>query len=184
MYSIFRSRRLLWRSRSAFTLVELLTVIALIIAIAALAVPNFAAMLKEQRLTAAVNSLQVAIMRARTYAINGELDHAVEFCTDKGRAYWDMTAVHPLRASQKNEPIDVAEVEVVSLGILSDSAAKPTFAYQRMNTFKLSRSGKDVVLNEMRQIHTRHESLLVSVPMRCRRSLTGGTSRSGWKASR
>ncbi len=66
-----------------FTLVELLTVVALIIAVAALAVPNFAAMIKEQRMTSAINALQVAIMRARTFAINEELDHAVEFATDE-----------------------------------------------------------------------------------------------------
>ena len=61
---------------------ELLTVIALIVTIAALAVPNFTAMIKEQRVTAAVNSLQVAIMRARSYAVSTQVDHAVEFCTD------------------------------------------------------------------------------------------------------
>jgi|GEM_PF-2986308 len=65
-----------------FTLVELLTVIALIITVAALAVPNFAAMLREQRMTNAINSLQVAIMRAKTYAINLEIDYSVEFCND------------------------------------------------------------------------------------------------------
>ena len=69
-------------------MVELLTVIALIIAIAALAVPNFAAMIREHHWTSAVSALQSAVMRARTYAVNDEIDHAVEFCTDQdGTSY-------------------------------------------------------------------------------------------------
>ena len=71
------------RKHVGFTLVELLTVIALIVIIAAVAVPNFAAMIREQRWTSAIGSIQTAIMRTRTYAVNKELDHAVEFCTDK-----------------------------------------------------------------------------------------------------
>lgn len=65
-----------------FTIVELLTVVALIVTIMALAIPNFIAMMREQRMTAAVNTLQVAVTRARTYAINAETDHSVEFCSD------------------------------------------------------------------------------------------------------
>ena len=72
--------------QSGFTLVELLTVIALIVIIAAVAVPNFASMIREQRWTSAIGSIQTAIMRARTYAVNEELDYAVEFCTDKDGA--------------------------------------------------------------------------------------------------
>ncbi len=69
--------------QSGFTLVELLTVIALILIIAGVAVPNFAAMIREQRWTSAIGSIQTAIMRARAYAVSDELDHAVEFCTDQ-----------------------------------------------------------------------------------------------------
>jgi len=69
--------------RAGFTLVELLTVIALIITIAALAVPNFAAMIREHHWTAAIGAMQAAIMRAKAYAVNDEIDYAVEFYTDE-----------------------------------------------------------------------------------------------------
>ena len=70
------------RAHRGFTLVELLTVIGLIILIAALAVPNFSAMMREQRWNSAISALQTAIMRARIYATTQNLDHAVEICTD------------------------------------------------------------------------------------------------------
>ena len=50
----------------------------------------------------------------------------LEFCTDKGRAWWDMTTIREVPA----------EVEIVGLERKSTSV-KPTFVYQRLRTFKL-----------------------------------------------
>ena len=83
-----RAKMLLRRLMVGFTLVELLTVVALIILIVALAVPNFASMLRQQRWSAAVASLQAAILRTKTYCITDRRDHAVEFCKDEDGTYY------------------------------------------------------------------------------------------------
>jgi type II secretory pathway pseudopilin PulG len=63
------------------TLIELLSVIAIIMVIVALAVPNFSTMLRSQRWASAATALQNAIQRCQTFAVNGHQDHAIEFCT-------------------------------------------------------------------------------------------------------
>jgi len=63
------------------TLIELLAVIAIIMVVIALAVPNFASMLRSQRWAAAATALQNAIQRCQTFAVNGHQDHSIEFCT-------------------------------------------------------------------------------------------------------
>jgi len=64
------------------TLIELLAVIAIIMLVMALALPNFAAMLRSQRWAAASTAVQNALRRCRAYAMNGRRDHAIEICTD------------------------------------------------------------------------------------------------------
>ena len=70
----------------AFTLIEVLTVIAIIIMVFALAVPNFVAMLQSQRWAAASGALHNALMRCRSYALNERQDHSVEICVDTDNA--------------------------------------------------------------------------------------------------
>ncbi|HUU43007.1 MAG TPA: prepilin-type N-terminal cleavage/methylation domain-containing protein [Planctomycetota bacterium] len=64
------------------TLIELLAVIGIILLVIALALPNFASLLRSQRWTAASTALQNALRRCRSYAINARYDHAIEIRTD------------------------------------------------------------------------------------------------------
>jgi hypothetical protein len=83
-------RNQLRRAGRAFTLIELLTVIAIIMVVAALAVPNFVTMMKSQKWVTATASLQGMIMRARALAANVRQDMAVEFIDqpDNGTRMW------------------------------------------------------------------------------------------------
>ena len=78
------------RGAFGFTLIELLTVVAIIILVAALALPNFVAMMKGRRWSAAVGTIQSMVMRARALATNARLDMSVEFSTagDNGTLLW------------------------------------------------------------------------------------------------
>jgi len=69
------------RSRG-FTLIEILAVIAIIMIVMALAVPNFFEMLRARRWHAAAGALQNALLRCQSYAINERRDHSVEICWD------------------------------------------------------------------------------------------------------
>ena len=69
-------------NRCGFTLIEVLTVILIIIVVATLAIPNLAAMVRSQRWSAAVGSLQGAILRCQSFAMNARRDHSIEFCID------------------------------------------------------------------------------------------------------
>ncbi|KPJ53552.1 MAG: hypothetical protein AMS16_05230 [Planctomycetes bacterium DG_58] len=69
--------------RGAFTLVELLAVIAIIMLVMALALPNFSSMVRSQRWAAASGALQNALLRCQTYAVNDRQDHAIEICLDE-----------------------------------------------------------------------------------------------------
>jgi len=65
----------------------------------------------------------------------------LEFCTDKGRAHWDLTTLGNVPV-----PVDIVAFE------RKDPKAKPTFVTQRLRTFKLNKTGK--TLNEVRLIPT------------------------------
>ncbi|HUW55825.1 MAG TPA: prepilin-type N-terminal cleavage/methylation domain-containing protein [Planctomycetota bacterium] len=65
-----------------FTLIELLSVVAIIIIVLALALPNFASMIRWQRWAAASGALQNALLRCQTYAVNDRQDHSIEICVD------------------------------------------------------------------------------------------------------
>ncbi len=75
--------------RSGFTMIELLTVIAILILLAAMALPNFIEIMKGRRWTAAVSDLQTMVMRARALATNIRRDFSVEFkVLDNGTTMW------------------------------------------------------------------------------------------------
>lgn len=76
---------------SGFTLIELLAVIGIIVLVMAMAIPNFAGMVRSQRWSGAASALQNALFRTRTFALNERYDHSIEFCeTDaaKPRQYF------------------------------------------------------------------------------------------------
>ena len=62
-----------------FTLIELMTVIAIIMLVMALALPNFMEMVRQRRWQQSIATLQGLIMRARALATNERKDIAVEF---------------------------------------------------------------------------------------------------------
>jgi len=65
--------------RGGFTLIEMLTVIAIIMLVMAIALPNFFEMMRARRWNRAVSTIQSMIMRARALATNERKDMAVEF---------------------------------------------------------------------------------------------------------
>jgi len=67
----------------AFTLIELLAVIGIIVLVLALALPNFSTMVRSQRWASASGALQNALMRCQTYALNERQDHSIEMCVDQ-----------------------------------------------------------------------------------------------------
>jgi len=69
-------------SSNGFTLIEVLAVIAIIMVIIGLVMPNFLAMMRGHRWAAAVSNIQRMIWRARTLATNGRRDMSVEFEID------------------------------------------------------------------------------------------------------
>jgi hypothetical protein len=64
----------------------------------------------------------------RGEAFGAQYLYGVDFCTDKGRAWWDLTSIGDVPA----------ETNVVGLG-LGPGATKPTFAWQRLRSFKIGK---------------------------------------------
>ena len=69
-------------ARRAFTLIEMLTVIAIIMLVMALALPDFMEMMEQRRWVAAISAFQSVVRRCRIFAINERRDYSVEFCVD------------------------------------------------------------------------------------------------------
>jgi hypothetical protein len=78
------------RAPAGFTIIEMLAVITIIMVVMALALPNFVAMMKERRWTAALTNMQIMIWRARALATNVRKDMSVEFDIqgDNGTTMW------------------------------------------------------------------------------------------------
>ena len=77
------------RSDGGFTLIELLAVIAIILLVIGLAMPNFVQLMRGRRWTAAVGNIQSMVMRARALATNVRKDFSVEFdIQDNGTCMW------------------------------------------------------------------------------------------------
>ena len=73
-------------AKRAFTLIEMLAVIAIIMLVMALALPNFMAMMKHQRWVAAIGAFQNVVRRCRIFAINERRDYSIEFCVAEDNA--------------------------------------------------------------------------------------------------
>ncbi|HUW58387.1 MAG TPA: prepilin-type N-terminal cleavage/methylation domain-containing protein [Planctomycetota bacterium] len=91
--------------KQGFTLIELLAVVAIIILVMALAMPNFVAMLRGRKWAAAVGNIQGMIWRARALATNLRTDISVEFWPeeDNGTRLW-IESEYPLLESLTGEP--------------------------------------------------------------------------------
>ena len=64
----------------------MLTVIAIIMLVMALALPNFMEMMEQQRWVAAIGEFRNVVRRCRTFAINEKRDYSVEICVDDDNA--------------------------------------------------------------------------------------------------
>jgi len=73
-----------------FTLIEMLTVITIIMVVMALALPNFVAMMRDRRWSAAIANIQGMVLRARAFATNVRKEFSVEFNIqpDNGTTMW------------------------------------------------------------------------------------------------
>ena len=69
-------------SERAFTLIELLAVIAIIMVVLGLALPNFSAMMRQQAWVSAISALEGVVRRCRIFAINERRDYSVEICVN------------------------------------------------------------------------------------------------------
>ena len=75
------------RNNSGFTIIELMTVIVIIAALTALAVPNFFQFLPGYRLKSAARDLYSNLQLARIEAIKTNSNVAVNFTTNPGDQY-------------------------------------------------------------------------------------------------
>jgi prepilin-type N-terminal cleavage/methylation domain-containing protein len=72
--------------KRAFTLIELLTVIAIIMVVMAMALPSFWTMMNSRRWAEAVVSLENVVRRCRSLALNDKRDYSVEICATPDNA--------------------------------------------------------------------------------------------------
>ena len=74
------------------TLIELLTVIAIVMVIVALALPNFASMMRAQKWSSATTALQNTLLRCQTLAVTDRRDYSLELCSvaDNASQYFRM----------------------------------------------------------------------------------------------
>src|SRR6202030_2768287 len=66
---------------SGFTLIEMLTVVALIIVLASISFISFVPVMKQQRVTNAYNTTLSAMRQARDYAVSQRTSYSVTFST-------------------------------------------------------------------------------------------------------
>jgi type II secretory pathway pseudopilin PulG len=78
------------RRAHGFTIIEMLTVVAIMMLVMALALPNFVEMMRGRKWSAALGNVQIMITRARAFAANARVDTAVEFyiTPDNGTQMW------------------------------------------------------------------------------------------------
>jgi len=112
-------------AKRAFTLIEMLAVIAIIMLVMAMALPNFMAMMEHRRWVAAISSFQNVVRRCRIFAINERRDYAIEFCedVDNGTQYFRIEIESALLETTKNPEIVLKNKagEIVRLQVLKST---------------------------------------------------------------
>ena len=126
---------------------------------------------KWQRLSVRIGDL---LRKANFRWQNGQIPNlfGLEFCTDKGRAWWDVTTVHKASSADEVAGGMPAETEILGLSRTS-TAVKPTFVYQRPTAFKLT--GTERVLSVVRFFPT------ASAGTKCRWDFGDGTTAEGMR---
>ncbi len=81
------------RRPAGFTLVELMVVLLILSAVAALAAPSFSRTIHSARLRASASDVRAAFARARSLAVAGGRERAVVFDLEKGEYGLDNDAV-------------------------------------------------------------------------------------------
>ncbi len=81
-----------------FTLIEMMTVIAIIMLLMALTLPNFVEMMRGRKWSASLGNIQLMVTRARSFAANARTDAAVEFAInlDNGTRMWVESEVNEI----------------------------------------------------------------------------------------
>ncbi len=92
------------RKRSAFTMVELLTVLAIMVIVAAISIPAFAALFAGNNMVQAQNQLSAAVAGARTLAIQNHTDVALIFFEEPGHTAESAYAYEQASPGQSGSP--------------------------------------------------------------------------------
>ncbi|MHB1768288.1 MAG: pilus assembly FimT family protein [Phycisphaerae bacterium] len=90
--------------RSAFTMVELLTVLAIMVIVAAISIPAFAALFAGNNMVQAQNQLSTAVAGARTLAIQNHTDVALIFFEEPGHTAETAYAYEHASPGQSGSP--------------------------------------------------------------------------------
>ena len=90
--------------RAAFTMVELLTVLAIMVIVAAISIPAFAALFAGNNMVQAQNQLSAAVAGARTLALQNHTDVALIFFEEPGHAGESAYAYEQESPGQGGEP--------------------------------------------------------------------------------
>jgi len=94
------------RDYRAFTLVEMLVVISILMLIAAIAVPAFSSMFQTNRFQGAVRSVQAALVRARGTAVRDRVAVCVKFGQDSGGYFFQVRRINRLSPDSPTEALD------------------------------------------------------------------------------
>jgi hypothetical protein len=77
-----------------------LAVVAILMLVMALALPNFAGMIRSQKWASASSALQNCLFRTQSFALNDRYDYSIEFCeSDQGLQYFRIEAESALLES-------------------------------------------------------------------------------------
>jgi type IV fimbrial biogenesis protein FimT len=82
--------RFIKRASDGFTLVELMTVVAVVAVLASLAAPSFSRLVASNNVRSAASDLQMALLRARSEAVSRNVDIIVEKSSTGWQDGWDV----------------------------------------------------------------------------------------------